>query len=132
MNRPETESPQYQIGAIAQKAGLSPSTIRYYEQIGLLPKPVRVSGQRRYDKSVLITLKIIRSAQAVGWSLDEIRTLLHSKNPTESWKNQLPQKIEELDQIMDKLSQTRLKLAQGLDCPCETIFSCELFKSYAN
>ena len=64
------------IGEVAEQAGLRKSAIRYYEEIGLLPEPERVSGQRVYGPSVLRRLALIDVSQRAGLSLDEIRELL--------------------------------------------------------
>ncbi|MGH3417579.1 MAG: MerR family transcriptional regulator, partial [Actinocrinis sp.] len=48
------------IGKVAREAGVAATTLRYYEQIGLVPAPARVGGQRRYDDSVLARLEVIR------------------------------------------------------------------------
>jgi DNA-binding transcriptional MerR regulator len=63
------------IGQVAARAGLNASHIRYYEEIGVLPAPARVSGQRRYDDDVLGRLAIIDVAQRAGLTLEEIRDL---------------------------------------------------------
>jgi DNA-binding transcriptional MerR regulator len=63
------------IGQIARRAGISQSTIRYYERLGLLPAPIRSSGQRRYDDTVLQRLAVIRFAKYVGFSLTEVTQL---------------------------------------------------------
>ena len=66
-----------QIGEAAKRAGVSPPTIRYYEEIGLLPKPARSSaGYRRYTDDTVANLQFIRKAQAIGFSLDEIAQIL--------------------------------------------------------
>ena len=65
------------IGALAQQAGLSTKTIRYYETIGVLPAPERTpSGYRDYTPETSERLRFIRSAQAVGLTLGEIREIL--------------------------------------------------------
>jgi MerR family transcriptional regulator, mercuric resistance operon regulatory protein len=65
------------IGEVAQPAGVSAPTIRYYEEIGLLAKPSRsATGYRRYSESTVQELKFIRKAQALGFSLDEIGEIL--------------------------------------------------------
>ena len=70
------------IGEVAARAGVRVSLIRYYEDVGLLPEPERVSGQRRYDQSVLRRLAVIDVAQRAGLSLDEIRELVeHGNDP---------------------------------------------------
>ena len=65
------------IGDIADRAGVSAATIRYYEHVGLLPAPVRsASGYRRYSDVAVDELRFIRKAQALGFSLDEITEIL--------------------------------------------------------
>src|SRR4051794_33960137 len=63
------------IGELAERAGLATSAIRYYESIGLLPEPYRVSGQRRYGEEVLKRLDFIAAAQHAGFTLQEIGEL---------------------------------------------------------
>jgi MerR family transcriptional regulator, copper efflux regulator len=65
------------IGELAERSGVSAKTIRYYEDIGLLPPPARLgSGYRDYEPSTLDRLAFIRAAQAVGLSLGEIRGIV--------------------------------------------------------
>ncbi|HEV3363596.1 MAG TPA: MerR family transcriptional regulator, partial [Acidimicrobiia bacterium] len=69
------------IGELAARAGLSTKTIRYYESVGLVPRPVRLpSGYRDYEESTLGALAFVRAAQAVGLSLGEIRSILALRN----------------------------------------------------
>jgi DNA-binding transcriptional MerR regulator len=65
------------IGAIAEDAGLSTKALRYYERVGLLEEPSRTpSGCRDYAASVLDRLRFIRSAQAAGLTLGEIKGVI--------------------------------------------------------
>jgi DNA-binding transcriptional MerR regulator len=65
------------IGELAARTGVTPSTIRYYESTGLLEPPARSrSGYRRYPEHVAEELHFIRKAQALGFSLDELATIL--------------------------------------------------------
>lgn len=65
------------IGALARRSGCKVQTIRYYEQIGLMPEPSRTAGQqRRYTGRQAERLTFIRHARALGFSLDQIRSLL--------------------------------------------------------
>jgi DNA-binding transcriptional MerR regulator len=65
------------IGELAERSGVSTKTIRYYEDIGLVPPAPRLaSGYRDYDPSMIDRLAFIRSAQAVGLSLGEIRGIV--------------------------------------------------------
>jgi DNA-binding transcriptional MerR regulator len=66
------------IGRLAKLAGVKPDTVRYYERVGLLPKADRrLSGYRVYDNAALKQLLFIRKAQALGFSLDEIKRILN-------------------------------------------------------
>ncbi len=67
----------YAIGTLARMTGTKVQTIRYYEQIGLMPEPGRSGGgQRRYDRAALDRLAFIRHARELGFALDAIRELL--------------------------------------------------------
>jgi DNA-binding transcriptional MerR regulator len=59
---------EWTIGQVAAQAGVAASTIRYYEEIGLLPAAQRVNGQRRYEEEILQRLGIIRLAQQADFS----------------------------------------------------------------
>lgn len=71
------------IGTAATTVGLSADTLRYYEKIGLLPRPARDPGGRRvYREKDLTRLRFIKRAQALGFSLQDIRQLLRLReNP---------------------------------------------------
>ena len=66
-----------QIGAVSGKTGVNIETIRYYEQIGILPKPPRSGGGRRvYTSEHVQRLTFVRRSRELGFSLDEVRALL--------------------------------------------------------
>jgi hypothetical protein len=69
------DEPLLTIGQVAERAGVNTSHIRFYERVGVLPRPERVSGQRRYGDEVLHRLSIINVAQRAGLTLDEIAPL---------------------------------------------------------
>ena len=66
------------VGEFSRRAGCHIETIRYYERIGLLPKPRREKGGRfrRYDRDDVARLRFIRRARQLGFTLDEVRALL--------------------------------------------------------
>ena len=73
------------IGELASRAGVSTQTIRYYEDIGVLPEAVRLpNGYRNYDDTVMKRLSFIRDAQTSGLSLSEIQMVLEMKDQGES------------------------------------------------
>lgn len=73
------------IGELARQGGVPATTLRYYEQLGLLPEPGRTaSGYRTYDDVALERLSFIRSAQAVGLTLAEVREVLGIRDAGEA------------------------------------------------
>jgi MerR family redox-sensitive transcriptional activator SoxR len=117
------------IGEVAQQAGVRTSLIRYYEGIGLLPEPERVSGQRRYDSAVLRRLVVIDVAQRAGLTLEEIRELVAAGS--EPLSEHLPElaerKLPEIDALIDRAQRVRAWLATATGCGCQTIDECQLF-----
>jgi MerR family redox-sensitive transcriptional activator SoxR len=121
------------IGEVAQQAGVNTSLIRYYERIGLLPPPERVSGQRRYDAAVLRRLAVIDVAQRAGLSLDEIRGLLEvGTDPISDRLQQLAQdKLPEIDALIDRAQRVRAWLTSATGCDCQSVDECGLFDNAA-
>jgi len=71
------------VGTFARAAGVNVETIRFYQRKGLLPEPVRpLGGIRRYGESDVARLKFVKSAQRLGFSLDEIAQLLRLEDGT--------------------------------------------------
>lgn len=114
------------IGEVADRSGVSTKTIRYYEEVGLLPPPERsASGYRDYEASVLDRLAFIRAAQAVGLSLGEIRGIValrdEGQTPCGHVLDLLRSRSAELDCRIDELRALRGELnrlvarADGLD-----------------
>lgn len=65
------------IGDLARQTGTKVNTVRFYEDIGLLPLPIRTaSGRRTYDVADVRRLSFIRHGRGLGFSVDEIRSLL--------------------------------------------------------
>ncbi len=72
-----SEQSSRSIGVVAAAAGVNVETIRFYQRKGLLPKPTRQYGQiRRYRDTDVARVKFVKSAQRLGFSLDEIKSLL--------------------------------------------------------
>jgi MerR family redox-sensitive transcriptional activator SoxR len=117
------------IGEVAEQAGVRTSLIRYYERIGLLPAAERVSGQRRYDASVLRRLAVIDVAQRAGLSLDEIAELVRAGNDpiSEQLRELAQRKLPEIDALIDRAQRVRAWLQTATGCDCQTIDDCALF-----
>ena len=117
------------IGEVARRAGVRVSLIRYYEDIGLLPEAARVSGQRRYDETVLRRLAVIDVAQRAGLSLDEIRELVeHGSDPLSDRLRELAERrLPEIDALIERATRVRTWLESAAGCGCQTIDECALF-----
>ncbi|MBO0883524.1 MAG: MerR family transcriptional regulator [Mycobacterium sp.] len=113
------------IGEVARIAGVAATTLRYYEQIGLVPAPMRVGGQRRYDGSVLARLEVIRLCKSVGFALDEIQLLFADDAPGRPATRALGEaKLAEIDARMAALARARAIIEWGMCCTCPSIEAC--------
>lgn len=117
------------IGEVARQAGIRTSTLRYYEQMGLLAATMRVQGgHRRYDPDVFQRLAVLHLAKQAGLTLAEMRRLVAgfpaSVPASERWQILIPQKLQEVDALLDRLQQTRQTLQHLLFCECQRMEEC--------
>lgn len=116
------------IGEVVNRSGVPASTIRYYEQIGLLPPSGRINGRRYYDASILSRLRIIRLAQQAGYTIEEIQMLVHDfpadAPPSARWQALAQQKLGELDERLRNIQAMKALLEQTLLCQCATLEEC--------
>lgn len=111
------------IGEVAKRSGLRPSAIRYYERVGLLPKPARASGQRRYDSRILSRLAVLKRAKNCGFTLDEVRQFFNdSGRPSERWQRVGRQKVVELDALIDQIRGMKDLIVRR--CQCADLDEC--------
>jgi MerR family transcriptional regulator, redox-sensitive transcriptional activator SoxR len=116
------------IGEVAARAGVRKSHIRYYEQIGVLPEPPRVSGQRRYEESVLHRLSIVDVAQRAGLTLDEIRDLTGAAAPVAERIHQLAEeKLPQVEALIARAEAVKRWLEVARSCDCASVDVCGLF-----
>ena len=119
------------IGEVARRAGLRPSTIRYYESVGVLPEPERTAGRRRYSPEILRTLAVIGAGQRARLSLDEVRELLTASNGggavSERLREIAQRKLPEVDALIERSLLVRSWLEAAADCRCPTLDDCPLF-----
>jgi MerR family transcriptional regulator, redox-sensitive transcriptional activator SoxR len=121
--------PTLTISEVAKQVGLRTSAIRYYEQIGLIAPPERVSGQRSYDASVFYRLSIVQRAQQSGFTLEEIQQLfsgfVEGTPAPERWKELSTRKLAELAEKMSEIQFMQGLLREMLDkCHCDTLETC--------
>ncbi|MGE0613727.1 MAG: MerR family transcriptional regulator [Hyphomicrobiales bacterium] len=104
------------IGELAQRTGLAPSRIRFYERIGLLKAVEReANGYRSYPGDAVLALKLIAAGQQAGFSLDELRALL--PGDLAQWEHgalldTLRRKVEDIEALQAQLAQSKAHLVE--------------------
>jgi DNA-binding transcriptional MerR regulator len=118
------------IGELARRTGVARSALRYYEELGLLPTPERISGQRRYPASTVGLVGIILLLRDAGFSLAEQKTLLAAQaGAPHEWRRLARRKLAELDEHITKARAAREAIDHALHCPHEDIRQCPNFRS---
>ena len=116
------------IGELAELTGTATSALRYYEELGLLRPPARVSGQRRYAPSAVAVVGVILFLRDVGFTLQEVKRIMASRarSPT-AWRKLAHQKVEELSRQIQDAEAARVALEHALGCPEDDILECPNF-----
>jgi DNA-binding transcriptional MerR regulator len=118
------------IGELARRTGVTASALRYYEELGLLPAPARISGQRRYPESAARLVAAILLYSDARFTLTEQRVLLATRASTPRDRRQLMQrKLAELDEQIATAQAAREAIRHGLRCPHEDITQCPNFNA---
>ena len=120
------------IGEMATRSGVRTSTLRYYEARGLISSERSAGGQRRYARETLRRVAVIRAAQILGLTLDEIRRALdelpEARTPdrhdwerlSQTWRSSLDGRITEFEALRDRLSGC-------IGCGCLSLENCGIF-----
>lgn len=116
------------IGELAAGSNLRPSAIRFYEKAGLLPAPARRNGRRVYATEAMHRLFLIGFAKDTGFSLPEIKLLLHgfpqSTTAGDRWRKLATSKIQQLEASIKKARAMEQMLRSIMKCRCTTIDQC--------
>lgn len=115
------------IGELARQSGRSASSIRYYEQIGLLPEPVRISGQRRYPQDTVRVLAMIHIAKHAGLSLEQIKAVLAGPDNVAELRLAAARKLPEVAAMIERAVLARDWLELATMCQCRGLEECALF-----
>ncbi len=117
---------------VARLSGRRTSSIRYYEEIGLLPEPARRGGQRRYRQDTVRLLAVIGTAQRAGLALDEIGSLVEAMSGGDAaavgqLRTIAAHKLPELTALIEQAELARRWLQAAARCECPSIEDCGLF-----
>ncbi|GAA2729786.1 helix-turn-helix domain-containing protein [Actinocorallia aurantiaca] len=118
------------IGEVARRTGLPVSTLRYYEEKGLIAATGRHGLRRQFDPAVLERLALITLGRTAGFSLDEMARVLPSAGHPHIDRRMLTAKAEELDETISRLTALRDGLHHAAACPASTHLECPTFQSF--
>jgi DNA-binding transcriptional MerR regulator len=116
------------IGEVAQRSGVPPSTLRFYEDKGLIASTGRRGLRRRFDPGVLERLALIALGRAAGFSLDEIAHMFAPDGRPRIDRHMLAAKAEELDRTIRQLSAMRDGLRHAAACRAPSHMECPTFR----
>jgi MerR family transcriptional regulator, redox-sensitive transcriptional activator SoxR len=119
------------IGELSRRTGKALSAIRYYEEIGLIPAPIRIGGRRRYPVETIRTLAVIDTAQRATMTLDEIRLLLRAsandRLAIDGLRVVAERKLPEVEALIERANVVQRWLEAARECSCPTLEDCPLF-----
>jgi MerR family mercuric resistance operon transcriptional regulator len=118
-------------GEVAKAAGVNVQTLRYYERRGLLAQPDRtLGGHRLYGEQAVMSLRVIKAAQRLGFTLDEVADLLettrhrHGSRRTTGLQARAEVKLQEVEDRLADLTVVRDTLRAALDAGCDDLVTC--------
>ncbi len=119
------------IGELAQRSGMAPSALRYYEELGLISSTRTSSGRRRFERQMLRRLAFVRAGRNVGLSLDDVaqalRLLPDGRTPTRAdWARLSRAWQARLDEQIAALQALRDDLGSCIGCGCLSLRRCVL------
>ena len=116
------------IGDVAERSGVPPSTLRYYEEIGLIRSIGRHGLRRQFDSDVLLTLSLIELGKTAGFSLTEIAGMFGKDGRPDIPRDHLRAKADDLQQQMLDLRMLRDALRHVAECPAPSHLECPTFR----
>jgi DNA-binding transcriptional MerR regulator len=118
------------IGEVVQRSGVPASTVRFYEEKGLIASVGRRGLRRLFDSSVLERLALIALGRAAGFSLDEIALMFAPDGRPRINRQMLAAKAEEVDRTVRRLSAMRDGLRHAAACPAPSHMECPTFRRH--
>ncbi|WP_281260313.1 MerR family transcriptional regulator [Nonomuraea indica] len=109
---------------MASRTGVATSALRNWEELGLLPAPPRVSGQRRYPPSAVGLVGVVVSLRNIGFALQDVKAFIAARSPAgDGWRELYQRKIAELDQRIAQAQVAHTAIAHGLACRSHSAIS---------
>ncbi|HEX5088353.1 MAG TPA: MerR family transcriptional regulator [Nocardioides sp.] len=116
------------VGEVAEAAGVNKETLRYYERRGLLGRPDRSpGGHRLYDEQAVVTLRVIKAAQRLGFTLEEVADLIEAgrrRGRNSGLQARATEKLTEVETKIADLVLIRDNLVAAIDAGCDDLHQC--------
>ncbi len=116
------------IGEVVERSGVPPSTLRYYEEVGLIRSLGRHGLRRQFDADVLLKLSLIELGKTAGFSLAEIAGMFGKDGRPEIPRDRLHAKADDLQRQMLDLRVLRDAVRHVADCPAPSHLECPTFR----
>ena len=116
------------IGEVSRRAGVRASTLRYYEEIGLISSVARRGLRRQFEPDVLLQLALISMGKAAGFSLGDIATMFGRDGKPDLPRKDLHDRADALDRHIGELTALRDTLRHVADCPALSHMECPTFR----
>ena len=116
------------IADIASSAGLPPSTLRYYEEIGLISSVGRHGLRRQYEPETLMKLSLIALGKAAGYSLHDIAGMFGKTGEPELSRPDLHARADQLERQIQELTVLKNAIRHVADCPAPSHMECPTFR----
>lgn len=116
------------IGVLSERSGVPPSTLRYYEEVGLIVSLGRHGLRRQYGPEALTQLALISLGKTAGFSLDEIRGVFGRDGAAELPRAALHARADKLEVQIRRLITLRDALRHVAECPAESHMECPKFR----
>ena len=116
------------ISEVVKRTGIAASTLRYYEQIGMVQSFGRQGLKRIFQAQIIDQLALIKLGQNAGFSLQEINQMFSNKGQPEIDRKRLSSKADELDRNIKKLTAMRDGLRHAAACPAPNHLECPKFQ----
>ena len=116
------------IAEVARRSGVAASTLRYYEEKGLIASVGRQGLRRLFTDDVLEQLALIALGQTAGFSLDEIRSMFSPDGQADIDRRMLSAKADEIDRTIKRLQAVSKSLRHAAVCPAPRHLECPTFR----
>lgn len=116
------------IGEVSDRSGIAPSTLRYYEEIGLITSQARHGLRRQFGPETLLQLSLIALGKTAGFSLAEIAGMFDRKGEPHLARSGLHARADALDRQIRNLTTLRNALRHVADCPAPSHMDCPTFQ----